>query len=359
MIELTLSPYIIKKHHEWVFGRNKESPDRLYKKLKEAVDNETDVDVKDILNDIFDKLENIVVGDYFKLDKIRKKFDEDIIKIRGKEVIRDIKISRKDKDGKDIYIGKKEKKLYEILKKIFVESEYKYFYRSSGWNAYLFHQELNLSVCPYCGTQFIFLSYEAGGKTRATLDHFFDKATYPFLGISVYNLIPSCKVCNYDLKGSVSMNLTNNYIPYEKGIVNYINFELDNMTNLEMKEKAANNQEIDYYNMFTGANEEFDILMSYKEAPTEIAEKIRGNIKAFKLDVLYNKYHKDYVRSLIKKAYIYNKAYLQNLSTTYEKLFENEEDFTKSLFSSVSDDKHVILGKLTREIISKELRFHK
>ncbi len=85
------------------------------------------------------------------MDKIRKDFDISINLLRNKESERKHKVY-----GKDLYIGDKELQLYKILKEIFVEDEYKYFYSSPNWNAYLFHEELNLSICPYCGTQFIF-----------------------------------------------------------------------------------------------------------------------------------------------------------------------------------------------------------
>jgi len=35
-----------------------------------------------------------------------------------------------------------------------------------------------------------------------TLDHVIDKATYPYLSLSIFNLVPSCYICNSKLKGS-------------------------------------------------------------------------------------------------------------------------------------------------------------
>ncbi len=36
---------------------------------------------------------------------------------------------------------------------------------------------------------------------RPTLDHYYDKDSYPHLALTLYNLIPSCYSCNSNLKG--------------------------------------------------------------------------------------------------------------------------------------------------------------
>ncbi|MDQ7066856.1 MAG: hypothetical protein Q9M40_01995 [Sulfurimonas sp.] len=60
------------------------------------------------------------------------------------------------------------------------------------YNAYKLVKSLNLSVCPYCNRNTI---YNITNKNRRTsdLDHFYPKSKYPFLAVSFYNLIPSCK----------------------------------------------------------------------------------------------------------------------------------------------------------------------
>lgn len=74
------------------------------------------------------------------------------------------------------------------------------------WDAYKFCKGLNVSVCPYCNRQYIFTVAEheehqrEGNVTcyaRPELDHFYPKDIYPYLSCNLYNLIPSCSVCNH------------------------------------------------------------------------------------------------------------------------------------------------------------------
>ena len=74
------------------------------------------------------------------------------------------------------------------------------------WDAYKFCKGLNVFVCPYCNRQYIFTVAEheehqlEGSVTcyvRPELDHFYPKDIYPYLSCNLYNLVPSCSVCNH------------------------------------------------------------------------------------------------------------------------------------------------------------------
>ena len=55
-------------------------------------------------------------------------------------------------------------------------------------------EDLNLTVCPYCNRDYI--NGRSDDKSGCQLDHFFCRSNYPFLAVSLYNLVPSCSVCN-------------------------------------------------------------------------------------------------------------------------------------------------------------------
>ena len=55
-------------------------------------------------------------------------------------------------------------------------------------------EDLNLTVCPYCNRDYI--NGRSGDNSGCQLDHFFCRSKYPFLAVSLYNLVPSCSVCN-------------------------------------------------------------------------------------------------------------------------------------------------------------------
>lgn len=59
--------------------------------------------------------------------------------------------------------------------------------------------ELDMTVCPYCNRDYI--NSRSENKSGAQLDHFFNRSTYPFFSISLYNLIPCCSNCNH-IKGT-------------------------------------------------------------------------------------------------------------------------------------------------------------
>lgn len=62
-------------------------------------------------------------------------------------------------------------------------------------------ERLNVKTCCYCNMNYTLLIEQKKAKTiemKALMqfDHFYDKAKYPHLSMSMYNLIPSCATCN-------------------------------------------------------------------------------------------------------------------------------------------------------------------
>lgn len=74
--------------------------------------------------------------------------------------------------------------------------------RKRRWCAYLLCKTSPYKICPYCNQNFAFTLAAVDGEFRPTLDHFYPKAQYPFLALSLYNLVPSCYTCNSNLKGT-------------------------------------------------------------------------------------------------------------------------------------------------------------
>lgn len=71
------------------------------------------------------------------------------------------------------------------------------------WNRHEYVVATKVKVCPYCNRQYI-TSYESKDgmeKTTADVDHYFPQSAYPYLQMNIYNMIPSCNVCNSKTKG--------------------------------------------------------------------------------------------------------------------------------------------------------------
>ena len=72
--------------------------------------------------------------------------------------------------------------------------------------------ELKISTCYYCEMNYVFpykayvynkntQKFEKQQKRMFDLDHFFEKKDSPITALSLYNLIPSCQICNSRIKG--------------------------------------------------------------------------------------------------------------------------------------------------------------
>lgn len=100
---------------------------------------------------------------------------------------------------------------------------------SYSWGAWRFLKDLNISVCPYCNADTIFsaIIVRNGEKKhiRSALDHFFPQSLYPFLSISLYNLIPACTRCNTNIKRSSELCYTEHIHPYDESFHDGIKFE--------------------------------------------------------------------------------------------------------------------------------------
>lgn len=60
------------------------------------------------------------------------------------------------------------------------------------------YSALAVDVCPYCNRSLIAPIDDGNGKKTAIgeLDHYYCKSRYPYLAVSLYNLVPSCGICN-------------------------------------------------------------------------------------------------------------------------------------------------------------------
>lgn len=86
-------------------------------------------------------------------------------------------------------------------------------------------QMINVKVCPYCNHEYTL--YVGSGVKYALhqFDHFYSKADYPWLSMCMYNLVPSCSVCNHK-KSAVGLSRTIN--PYDNDLNDKYSFHVSN-----------------------------------------------------------------------------------------------------------------------------------
>ncbi|OTW93892.1 hypothetical protein BK702_03770 [Bacillus thuringiensis serovar cameroun] len=252
--------------------------------------------------------------------------------------------------------------LDEISTVILIERKEKLFDIKESWGPYQLVLNLNVPVCPYCNRQYISTLHTKSGKTRADLDHFSPKSKYPYLALSFYNLIPSCKVCNSSFKLNKDFTYIDNLNPYENG------FEEKYLFTIKAKEKEIKKihdsresnfnfenipKEYDLSFLF-GDSTNFEIsLKPSLDADDQFIKKAKGNKEAFKIKELYA-FHKNYIQELIKKAIIYNETRIHQLFEEYEgTLFSSKEEVLQLVLGNVIKDEDLSkqpFSKLIKDI---------
>lgn len=223
----------------------------------------------------------------------------------------------------------------ERVKKIFDYDDFSQDY--SGWGAYELVSELNVSVCPYCNRQFINTFEKENKRARATLDHFYSKSLYPYLALSIYNLIPSCYFCNSSLKGNEDFYVNEAIYPYEEQFSDNASFMTDS----------------DDYLYLLGLSNDFDIKIEPKAGiDQDTKKKIERSIEVFALNDMY-KFHKDYVSDLLRSAFINDESRINELYTLYRDIFKSKEEVMQAVFLNYFKEEDLgkrVLAKLTRDI---------
>ncbi len=228
--------------------------------------------------------------------------------------------------------------------KKYYEDQYNDFRSSQEqWGGAYLIDELDIKVCPYCNRNFIdtYVPERSGKlKSNAQLDHFYPKEQYPYLALSLYNLIPCCAVCNHG-KSNYNQELI---YPYKESFGDYAKFET---AFLDGDEKGSYD-----ISFLLGNSDNFKIELKPKYPSSENGMKIQRSIDAFHVNDLY-KLHNDYVRELIKKAIIYNESRIVELYTQYPELFRNREEVVQMIVSNYIVDDNLgkrPLAKLTKDI---------
>lgn len=61
--------------------------------------------------------------------------------------------------------------------------------------AYWLQRQLGVKLCPYCNRMYTTTLF-GEHRIRPDFDHFYPQSNYPYLAVSLFNLIPSCSMCN-------------------------------------------------------------------------------------------------------------------------------------------------------------------
>lgn len=162
-------------------------------------------------------------------------------------------------------------------------------------------------------------------RDHFTLDHFLPKGKFPYLSVSVYNLIPSCYSCNSKFKGQRNFELSdfiNSISPSSKFFCmnDHLNFKLNFDTKAKkFDEKIKNIKQI----------EDLEVNLRNLNSHTDVDMYI----DMFKLKGRYN-FHKDIAYELIEKRKRYPEKQIDEIVKIFRlnKIIVDKNDIKKDLF---------------------------
>lgn len=147
---------------------------------------------------------------------------------------------------------------------------------------------LNVKSCPYCNMSYTL--FAENGKsysqmaTKFQFDHFYGKEKYPFFSMSLYNLIPSCAICNQ--KKSIK-HLSLNFHPYSNGINKQFHFKVENPLPL----------------IFGAKKDKINIDLELENKAEANKTELEDYDKLFDIKLRYSR-HRDVVQEVFDKAYL-------------------------------------------------------
>jgi hypothetical protein len=227
--------------------------------------------------------------------------------------------------------------VYNVLAQVF---DYDYFKNRpiSEWGAFQLTQGLGVIVCPYCNHNYALtihktMTGDSPRTIRPDLDHFFNQARYPLLGVSFYNLIPCCSVCNSNLKGGRPFSLQTHVHPYVQGFGTEGRFRYTPIPSTPDQPDPAVDIHLDI-------------------STCSISTQITGSAECFLLKDMY-RYHTDIVREMLFKTQAYSKKYLQVLAHQYRALGLSPEQLYQQAFGAYLKEEEFgrrPLSKLIRDL---------
>ena len=99
----------------------------------------------------------------------------------------------------------------------------------SRYCGYDLARNLDTTTCTYCNRNYTNTVISKNGIkiTRPQFDHYYDKTRHPFLTLSFYNLIPSCSICNTNVKHGIEFKPNMHAHPYIDNSIDEFTFSYE------------------------------------------------------------------------------------------------------------------------------------
>lgn len=323
MRQLHLTKEIEKRHLEY-FIKNIEEKFRIIPKGR---DGEKDEQIIKLFEIFKENSKELAIGRPDELRSLSVKIEKIVGDRWGDEVSEEVTSNKKElKTYIDEIFGYKTFSKVPGYASVEAITQENYNGELKKWSAYSFVFESGIRVCPYCNRQYITPIYsrkntnKPGHFLRADLDHFYPKGKYPYLSMSLYNLVPSCKFCNSSLKGIKEFDF-NDVNPYEDSF---------------------------------GDHFDFKYLISEKRIKVDMINeaRIKNYLSFFQIEAL-NSYHTNVAEDMIEKAKMYPDSYVENLYQSYKSKVGNKQQLRELIFGITEDKAQIndeVLAKLKQDI---------
>lgn len=196
-------------------------------------------------------------------------------------------------------------------------------------------KELGVMTCPYCNRGYTIPRKLANEReVHPEFDHFYPKSKYPYMALSLYNLVPSCHVCNHlKMEESIDVN------PYFKS------FE-DEGLKFTLVDKVTGDRAVDKQD----DHWVFD--------PSKVEVKIKNgnkNVSVFGLEEVYSG-HTDVVADIVTKAQAYNDSFYQSLVDSYRGLGKTPAEIYRLIWGTYMNPQEYgmrPLSKFTKDVLDE------
>lgn len=202
------------------------------------------------------------------------------------------------------------KRINTTLRKVFNYDTFRTFPdKESKWYAGRLMTEAlkKLKYCPYCNADTVYaLDIGKGGKIRrSAFDHFYPEARYPFLALSLYNLIPSCHRCNSSFKHDLHMELETSFHPYLDDVDTETQFVLVRLPSTkDYAEYKADNLTMQF---------------CLKETSSAEPARLDSYQKMFAIDIVYNSLYREKALQVLQLGRLLNESYREKLIQLFSK----------------------------------------
>lgn len=201
------------------------------------------------------------------------------------------------------------------------------------YDAYQLALNLNRNTCTYCNRIY---THTIKGKNnskimRPQFDHWFSRSKHPGLGLSFYNLIPSCSVCNSSVKGALDFDLTTHLHPY---------------VDVGCQEKFKYDYE------YRRSTRRYHVSIESLD-PSDV--RIEKTFEDLKLMEVYDTHHAE-LAELIKIKNSYSTKYINKLIKAFPKAHLSEKEVYRLAFSAEFEESEFYkrpLSKFKKDILRK------